>query len=114
MESGHAVSRAAGCSLAARGTRARPRPAGRPPRPAAGFRGRVLSAGVNHETFVKQVEIAMANGASGIIAGRSLWEDCINLDSDVAAHRLSTIAVPRLRELEAIVSASHQRPRQAA
>lgn len=74
----------------------------------------VLSAGVNHETFLKQVETAMANGASGIIAGRSLWKDCINLDSDVAAHRLSTIAVPRLRELAAVVSASRQRPRQAA
>jgi tagatose 1,6-diphosphate aldolase len=63
----------------------------------------VLSAGVNHETFIDQVEIAMANGASGIIAGRSLWKDCITLDSAVTAERLTTLAVPRLRELEAVL-----------
>ncbi len=40
----------------------------------------VLSAGVDHETFVGQVETAMANGASGVIAGRALWKDCISLD----------------------------------
>ena len=43
----------------------------------------VLSAGVDHETFLGQVEIAMANGASGVIAGRSLWKDCISLDRAV-------------------------------
>ena len=33
--------------------------------------GAVLSAGVNHETFLGQVETAMRNGASGVIAGRT-------------------------------------------
>ena len=74
----------------------------------------VLSAGVNHETFIGQVEIAMSSGASGIIAGRSLWKDCIDLDPEIAAHRLSTIAVPRLKELEAVVSAQRLRSRAAA
>src|SRR5476649_1325318 len=32
----------------------------------------VLSAGVDHETFLKQVADAMSTGASGVIAGRSL------------------------------------------
>jgi tagatose 1,6-diphosphate aldolase len=32
----------------------------------------VLSAGIDHATFLGQVEILMANGASGVIAGRSL------------------------------------------
>jgi tagatose-1,6-bisphosphate aldolase len=40
----------------------------------------VLSAGVDHETFLGQIEIALANGASGVIAGRSLWKDCVSLD----------------------------------
>ena len=40
----------------------------------------VLSAGVDHETFLGQVEIAMANGAAGVIAGRALWKDCVFLD----------------------------------
>lgn len=63
----------------------------------------VLSAGVDHATFLKQVEIAMANGASGVIAGRSLWKDCISLDRAVTEDRLTRIAVPRLRELQAVI-----------
>lgn len=63
----------------------------------------VLSAGVNHATFLDQVEIAMRNGASGVIAGRSLWKDCISLDRDVQRERLKTIAVSRLREIQAVI-----------
>jgi tagatose-1,6-bisphosphate aldolase len=64
----------------------------------------VLSAGVDHETFLGQVETAMANGASGVIAGRSLWKDCISLDRAVTRERLETIAVPRLREIQAAIA----------
>ncbi|MCX5514053.1 tagatose-bisphosphate aldolase [Kaistia algarum] len=64
----------------------------------------VLSAGVGHDTFLKQVEIAMANGASGVIAGRSLWKDCISLDRRVTRERLTMIAVPRLREIQAVIA----------
>jgi tagatose-1,6-bisphosphate aldolase len=69
----------------------------------------VLSAGVDHETFLGQVETAMANGASGVIAGRSLWKDCISLDRAITRQRLETIAVPRLREIKAII-ARHRAP----
>ena len=64
----------------------------------------VLSAGVDHETFLGQVETAMANGASGVIAGRSLWKDCVSLDRAVTRERLETIAVPRLREIQAAIA----------
>ncbi len=64
----------------------------------------VLSAGVDHATFLGQVEISMANGASGVIAGRSLWKDCISLDRSVTKQRLETVAVPRLREIQAVIS----------
>jgi tagatose-1,6-bisphosphate aldolase len=64
----------------------------------------VLSAGVDHATFLGQVEISMANGASGVIAGRSLWKDCISLDRAVTKQRLETIAVPRLREIQAVIA----------
>ncbi len=64
----------------------------------------VLSAGVNHETFLGQVEIAMRNGASGVIAGRSLWKDCIALERAVTRQRLEEIAVPRLREIQAVIA----------
>jgi tagatose-1,6-bisphosphate aldolase len=63
----------------------------------------VLSAGVDHKTFLKQVEAAMMNGASGVIAGRSLWKDCISLDRQVSKERLSTIAVGRLEEIQEVV-----------
>jgi tagatose-1,6-bisphosphate aldolase len=61
----------------------------------------VLSAGVDHATFLGQVETAMANGARGVIAGRSLWKDCISLDRAETRDRLERIAVPRLREIQA-------------
>ena len=64
----------------------------------------VLSAGVDHATFLGQVETAMSNGASGVIAGRSLWKDCISLDRAVTRQRLTDIAVPRLRELQAVIA----------
>lgn len=64
----------------------------------------VLSAGVDHATFVGQVETAMAAGASGVIAGRSLWKDCVSLDRAETRRRLETIAVPRLRELQAVIA----------
>jgi len=64
----------------------------------------VLSAGVDHATFLGQVETSMANGASGVIAGRSLWKDCISLDRSVTKERLETIAVPRLREIQTVIA----------
>lgn len=64
----------------------------------------VLSAGVDHTTFLGQVETAMRNGASGVIAGRALWKDCISLDRRETAQRLGTIAVPRLREIQGVIA----------
>ena len=64
----------------------------------------VLSAGVSHAIFLGQVEIAMQNGASGVIAGRSLWKDCISLDRRVQREKLETIAVARLKEIQAVMS----------
>lgn len=63
----------------------------------------VLSAGVDHATFIGQVEIAMANGASGVIAGRSLWKDCVSLDRALQKRLLEERALPRLREIQAIL-----------
>jgi tagatose-1,6-bisphosphate aldolase len=59
----------------------------------------VLSEGVDHDVFCKQLRIALDNGASGAIAGRSLWKDCVSLDPDVTRERLEKLAVPRLREI---------------
>ncbi|AIY02991.1 putative tagatose-1,6-bisphosphate aldolase [Arthrobacter sp. PAMC 25486] len=70
---------------------------------AAGVPWAVLSAGVDHETFIKQVEIAVANGASGAMAGRSLWKDSLAVSADVREQLLTERALPRLHELEAVV-----------
>jgi tagatose-1,6-bisphosphate aldolase len=63
----------------------------------------VLSAGVDHETFIGQVEIAMTNGASGVIAGRALWKDCVSLDRAEQKSLLINRAVPRLKQIQAIL-----------
>jgi tagatose 1,6-diphosphate aldolase len=63
----------------------------------------VLSAGVDHATFLEQVRIAMANGASGAMAGRSLWKDSLSISATTRQDYLTTRALPRLRELAAVV-----------
>lgn len=69
----------------------------------AGAPWAVLSAGVDHATFLGQLRGALAGGASGAIAGRSLWKDCLAGDPAERARRLREIAVPRLRELQAVL-----------
>ena len=70
---------------------------------AAGVPWAVLSAGVDHETFIRQVEVAVANGASGAMAGRSLWKDSLAVSSEVRENLLTSRALPRLRELANVV-----------
>jgi tagatose 1,6-diphosphate aldolase len=74
----------------------------------------VLSAGVDHETFMGQVEIAMANGAAGVIAGRALWKDCVSLDRNEQRALLVNKAVPRLRQIQAILDRYPRTLQQAA
>ena len=74
----------------------------------------VLSAGVDHETFMGQVEIAMANGAAGVIAGRALWKDCVSLDRNEQRALLVNKAVPRLRQIQAILDRYPRNLQQAA
>jgi tagatose 1,6-diphosphate aldolase len=67
----------------------------------------VLSGGVDHATFLENLRSALQGGASGAIAGRSLWKDCLFGDRAQTARHLRDIAVPRLREVEAILSEVH-------
>jgi tagatose 1,6-diphosphate aldolase len=73
----------------------------------------VLSAGVDHATFLTQVDISLRNGASGVIAGRSLWKDCISLDRNVSKEKLSSIAVSRLRDIQQLL-VKYKKERNAA
>jgi sulfofructosephosphate aldolase len=63
----------------------------------------VLSAGVDHSTFIKQVAIAVANGASGAMAGRSLWKDSLAMSTEDRSELLTGRALPRLRELSTTI-----------
>lgn len=63
----------------------------------------VLSAGVDHETFITQVATAVAHGAAGAMAGRSLWKDCLSIDPAQREELLTMQALPRLRELADVV-----------
>ena len=67
---------------------------------AAGVPWAVLSAGVDHATFLEQVRTAMANGASGAMAGRSLWKDSLSIsagDPGGLPHHARAAAAARAR-----------------
>lgn len=64
----------------------------------------VLSAGVDHETFIEQVRTAVANGASGAMAGRSLWKDAMAVSPETREDLLTGRALPRLKELAVAVN----------
>ncbi|MGC0239094.1 hypothetical protein [Arthrobacter sp. SD76] len=68
---------------------------------AAGVPWAVLSAGVDHATFIGQVKTAVANGAGGAMAGRSLWKDSLAVSATRRQELLNANSLPRLRELEA-------------
>jgi tagatose 1,6-diphosphate aldolase len=65
----------------------------------------ILSAGVDYETFRKEVEIACQAGASGFLGGRAIWQEAINFtDRKDRIKFLSTIAADRLKELAEIAT----------
>jgi len=63
----------------------------------------LLSAGVDFESFKKQVELACKAGASGFLAGRALWQEGARIP--LRKERMDffqNTAAPRLRELAEI------------
>jgi len=63
----------------------------------------LLSAGVDHETFVGQLRQARAGGSSGFIAGRSIWKEAVAMDRAGRREFLGGEARRRLEELLAVV-----------
>lgn len=63
----------------------------------------ILSAGVDYETFRKEVEIACRAGASGFLGGRAIWQEAIHFtDKRERMKFLSTTVADRLKELAEI------------
>jgi tagatose 1,6-diphosphate aldolase len=63
----------------------------------------LLSAGVDHDTFVAQLREALAAGAAGFIAGRSIWKESVTMDAESRRAFLGGEARRRLAELLALV-----------
>ena len=65
----------------------------------------LLSAGVDYETYAKQVELACRGGASGFAAGRAIWQDAMTIqDRRDRVRSLATVAADRLKRLNDIVA----------
>jgi tagatose 1,6-diphosphate aldolase len=63
----------------------------------------LLSAGVDFNSFQKQVEIACKAGASGFLAGRALWQEGAQIRSrEKRMNFFQNTAAPRLKELAEI------------
>ncbi|MBV8454991.1 MAG: tagatose 1,6-diphosphate aldolase [Acetobacteraceae bacterium] len=69
----------------------------------------ILSAGVGYDAFREQVRIASAAGASGFLAGRSIWRDAAATHDPARRQAAIAEAAARLSEL-ASVSRANGRP----
>ncbi|MGD0174443.1 MAG: tagatose 1,6-diphosphate aldolase [Anaerolineales bacterium] len=59
----------------------------------------LLSAAVDYQTYLRQVEIACRAGASGIAVGRAVWQEAVELRGAARMSFLKDIARPRLERL---------------
>jgi tagatose 1,6-diphosphate aldolase len=66
----------------------------------------ILSAGVGYADFKAQVQIACTAGASGYLAGRSVWRDAASIHDPAAREAAVAGARGRLDELNAITRAN--------
>lgn len=69
----------------------------------------LLSAGVDFDTFARQVEVACRAGASGYLAGRAIWKEGVSLTGGKQAQFWEMVAAPRLQTL-ADIAATFGRP----
>lgn len=62
----------------------------------------LLSAGVDYPTFRRQAELACKAGANGVIVGRAVWAEAVELQGDTRDRFLATTARQRMKELAGI------------
>ena len=65
----------------------------------------LLSAAVEHETFLRQVTVACNAGASGIAVGRAVWKEAVTMNGDERLNFLRTTAKYRLSRLTSLCHA---------
>jgi tagatose 1,6-diphosphate aldolase len=65
----------------------------------------LLSAGVDYDTYMRQVAVACRAGASGVLAGRAVWKEATDLQGSARMDFLRTTAVERMTRLYALCDA---------
>jgi tagatose 1,6-diphosphate aldolase len=65
----------------------------------------LLSAGVDYDTYMRQVAIACRAGASGVLAGRAVWKEATELQGVARLDFLRTTAAERMNRLYALCDA---------
>jgi tagatose-1,6-bisphosphate aldolase len=65
----------------------------------------LLSAAVDHETYLHQVTVACNAGASGIAVGRAVWQEAVTMTGRERNEFLSSVARQRLGRLAALCQA---------
>jgi tagatose 1,6-diphosphate aldolase len=65
----------------------------------------LLSAGVDYETYVQQVDVACRAGASGVAAGRAVWQEATAMGPGERGAFLVDVARPRMARLTALCDA---------
>ncbi len=63
----------------------------------------LLSAGVDYDTFYRQLRVACENGASGMLCGRAIWKESVGLRGAERTAFLRTTGVERIRRLAALI-----------
>jgi len=63
----------------------------------------LLSAGMEYERYKEALVIACEEGAVGMAVGRAVWQEMGEYEGEERERWLSTVAVPRMKELVAIV-----------
>jgi tagatose-1,6-bisphosphate aldolase len=66
----------------------------------------LLSAAVDFETYMRQVQAACQAGASGIAVGRAVWQEAVGLEDSERCNFLRTTARERLTQLTELCSRS--------
>ena len=65
----------------------------------------LLSAGVDFETYLRQVIVACQAGASGVLVGRAVWKEATDLTGHARLSFLITTAAERMARMRAVCDA---------
>jgi tagatose 1,6-diphosphate aldolase len=73
---------------------------------ACGVPWTLLSAGVDYDTFLRQVKVASAAGSSGVMVGRAVWAEAVELSGAERERFINETAKARMRELAEVCDAN--------